>query len=306
MLEKEQIDVGVIVGRFQVDDLHDGHRDLINSVYNRVGRLIIFVGLSPNKCTAKNPLDFATIKSMLEDYYPDATIQYIKDTKTDAQWSINLDDQIEDLIGPNQTVKLFGSRDSFIPYYHGKFETEELIQRVFVSGTQRRKELALKSRNTADFRAGAIWAMQNQWPEPDMTIDSAIFNDDYSMILLGRKPKEDSYRLIGGFVGVNETLEYTVIRETKEEAGVEITDITYITSQVVPDWRRRGELNNILTALFASKIAKGSPKPEPGDDICELRWFDVTPELINEVVEEHVDLIKALLSFDITELIKKV
>ncbi len=290
---KKQIDNGVIIGRFQVDDIHEGHKALLDSVADSVGRLIIFVGLSPNKCTVNNPLDFMAVRSMLQDYYPEAIIQYIKDTQSNDQWSETLDTQIDALIGPRQNVMLFGSRDSFIPYYSGKFATTELVQRSFASGSQIRRELAARSRNSRDFRAGAIWAMQNQWNGPETCIDSALFNDDYTQILLGRKKDETLFRLIGGFVENEETLEETVIRESKEESNVEVKLGDYIGSFIVDDWRKRGEVNKILTILFASTF---TGKPNPGDDIEELKWFDYNDELYNEVVPTHTTLVQGLLT----------
>ena len=40
-------DVGIIVGRFQVDELHDAHVDLIQYVFDQHPKVIIFLGLSP-------------------------------------------------------------------------------------------------------------------------------------------------------------------------------------------------------------------------------------------------------------------
>ena len=47
-------DVGIIVARFQVHELHDAHRDLINSVLDRHDRVIIFLGLSEVRNTKRN------------------------------------------------------------------------------------------------------------------------------------------------------------------------------------------------------------------------------------------------------------
>lgn len=289
---KKQIDNGVIIGRFQVDDIHEGHKALLDSVADSVGRLIIFVGLSANKCTVNNPLDFMSVRSMLQEHYPNAVIQYIKDTQSNEQWSENLDSQIDAIIGPRQNVVLFGSRDSFIPYYSGKYIVEELVQQSFASGSQIRRDLAARSRNSRDWRAGAIWAMQNQWNGPETCIDSALFNDDYTQILLGRKKDETLFRLIGGFVENNETLEETVARESKEESNIEVKLGNYIGSFVVDDWRKRGEVNKILTILFASTF---TGKPDPGDDICELKWFTYDASLLDKVVATHRVLVGGLL-----------
>ena len=294
MLESKAEDVGVVIGRFQVDDLHEGHKELLDTVNEKHARLIIFIGISSCKCTFNNPLDFASRRALLQEHYPEATILYINDIHNDELWSDDLDNKIDNLIGPGQTVRLYGSRDSFIPYYHGKFPVEELVQETYYSGTVIRKQLSARAKNSRDFRAGAIWAMQNQWPGPKVTIDVAIFNDYYTKILLGRKKKEDKYRLIGGFVQNGESFEKTVVREAYEETHLQLKDLEYKGSFPIDDWRYRGERDKITTTLFIATIADG--KPQPDDDIHELKWFDFTEDLLDEVVPNHVVLVDALLS----------
>lgn len=58
-------DIGVIVGRFQVNELHPGHLELINDVTARHKRMIVFLGVAPVLVTRNNPLDFITRKEML-------------------------------------------------------------------------------------------------------------------------------------------------------------------------------------------------------------------------------------------------
>lgn len=293
-MKQKKADVGVVVGRFQVDDLHAGHKKLLQSVADSHEKLIIMVGLSPCKCTYNNPLDFASRQAMLHEHYPDATIMYIKDVHCDKIWSDDLDSKIETLIGPGQSVCLYGSRDSFIPHYFGKFPTKELVQESFYSGTEIRKKLAVRSGKTRDFRAGAIWAMANQWPAPKFTIDVAIFDDYYSRVLLGRKKMENEYRFIGGFVGNGEKLSETVRREAYEEANLSIRNLCFIGSFPSDDWRYAAERDKITTVLYSAMIAKGTPKP--GDDIYELRWFEFNADLLGKVVPNHVVLVDALLN----------
>ncbi len=78
-----QYDVGVIVGRFQVPDLHQAHRDLIEKVISQHQKTIIFLGLSPCKSTRNNPLDFEARKNMILDSYPDVIVLYIDDIPCD-------------------------------------------------------------------------------------------------------------------------------------------------------------------------------------------------------------------------------
>lgn len=295
IMKESNADVGVVVGRFQVDKLHEGHVDLLNSVADSHERLIIIVGLSQCKCTVNNPLDFEARRAMLQDNYPDATIAYITDIHDNKMWSDDLNKILNTLIGPEQSVCLYGSRDSFLPYYHGPHNTKELVQTVFMSATEVRKQLSIRPKNTEDFRRGAIWAMSNQYPGPRTTIDVAIFSDDFTRVLLGRKKKEVEYRLIGGFVQSGEKFSETVLREGKEETHLDLENITYVDSYPIDDWRYRGERDKITTVLHTATIAGG--KPEPDDDIHELKWFDFNEALIDQVVPNHAMLITELLRY---------
>jgi len=298
---QESFDVGVIVGRFQVDDLTDGHKKLIETVLKNHKRVMIFMGLSPCKCTVNNPLDFETRKLMIQETYPDVEVYYIKDVGSDVLWSDTLDDLVKGHLilepsncRPMETVCLYGSRDSFLQYYSGKFACKELEQEVFISGSERRKVLATVVNKTRDFRHGVIWATMNQWPACLPTVDIAIFNDDHTRILLGRKKHEELYRFIGGFGEPNEPFEVTAMRETKEEANIDVHKMVYVKSFVVPDWRYKSEVNKITTSLF--KVIEWSGQPEPGDDINELRWFPFNVYLLDSVVLGHREMLDYLLN----------
>lgn len=275
-------DVGVIVGRFQVDELHEAHLNLIQTVVDNHDKVILFLGLSATKCTVNNPLDFEARKQMILKAFPEINVLYIKDTNDDAKWSLALDASIADIKGPNQTVVLYGGRDGFISRYSGQYKTFELQQNVFVSGKDKRKAISNKVKSSEDFRKGVIWATMNQYPKTYPTVDVVIFDELGIRVLLAKKPTEDLYRIIGGFVNPGETFEAAARREVKEEAGIEITDPKYVTSVVIDDWRYRSEVDKITTALFVAKRMFGNPKPS--DDICELKYFDIA-EIKREPVQ---------------------
>jgi bifunctional NMN adenylyltransferase/nudix hydrolase len=298
-------DVGVIVGRFQVPYLHDAHRDLINTVCKAHDKVIMFLGMSPLMVTTRNPLDFETRKQMILDDYPEVIVLYIKDTHSDGAWSKTLDSMISDVISPTQTAILYGSRDSFMGAYTGTRDVAELVPERIISGTELRKASSVKVGGTQEFREGVIWASSNQYPKTWPTIDVAILNDDNTKVLLGRKPTEEKYRFIGGFVDpTDSSLEAAVIREGREEAGpLELVNISYVCSRLIDDWRYRGEKDSIMTSFFAANVAFGHE--EPGDDICEVRWFDIdtfkgtqsNATICQWLVHGHVALMNELLMY---------
>jgi bifunctional NMN adenylyltransferase/nudix hydrolase len=290
-------DVGVIVGRFQVHELTEAHISLIQSVCGMHTKVLIFLGLSPTRVTRNNPLDFESRKQMILEKFPAVNVLYIKDQKSDEEWSKNLDQQISDLTGPGQTVVLYGSRDCFISHYTGKYKTEELVQEVFTSGTETRKSISKKVKNTPEFRAGVIWAAYNQYPKVWPTVDIAILNEDETKVLLARKPGEAEYRFVGGFAEPkSESYEEDARREVMEEAGIDVTDPVYLSSFNVRDWRYTQEIDKIKTLFFVCKYISG--RPQANDDVCEVRWFDLRDfvKSVDNIVENHKPMMEMLVT----------
>lgn len=290
----DKTEIGVIVGRFQTNQLHDAHVDLIQTVLDRHPRVFIFLGLSPVKVTYNNPLDFESRKQMILEKFGDrVNVLYIKDVNSDELWSKRLDSQIIDLAGPNQTVTLYGSRASFIAYYKGVFPVVELESDRIISASEIRKSISSKVKSSPDFRAGVIWASQNQYPKVYTTVDIAIMDEARTKILLARKPDETLYRLVGGFAEPNsDCFEHDASREVLQETTLAISPPVYIGSKKIDDWRYANEVDKIKTLLFSATYLFGSPTPR--DDIAELRWFKYNVRLLNEVVKEHVPLMEML------------
>ena len=278
MKEKQDAltEVGVIVGRFQCPELHACHIDLIRYVVERHEQTIIFLGLSPIKATWNNPLDFESRKGMVLEKFPEVTVLYIKDQKSDIVWSNTLDEMIGDIIGPHHSATLYGGRDSFIEHYTGKRECLELESNRILSATEIRGKISKKVMHTSDFRAGVTWATQNRYQNVLPTVDMAILdglNKTPSEILLGRKKNEEEYRYIGGFTDprLDKCYEDAAKREIYEETNLEVTPPVYIGSAFIDDWRYRYEKEKIITLLF--KCRKMFGIVEAKDDIVECRWF---------------------------------
>ena len=282
-------DVAVIVGRFQVNELHEAHIDLITSVLNKHDRVLVFLGNSTIRNTLNNPLDYRARRTMIADKFPTVEIHYINDNPSDTAWTKNLDKLIGEQLLPMQTVTLYGSRDSFLKCYTGKHNTCELEATTFISGTEVRRRVCNNYPPTADYRAGMIAATAYRFPTAFQTVDIAVVNDK-GELLLARKPEEKKWRFIGGFSDpASVSLEEDAKREVQEEAGVEVGNITYLGSTLINDWRYRGEIDKIKTALFVAKYVFG--KPEGADDVAEVKWVSINNLTKNDIVETHHVLI---------------
>lgn len=289
-----EYNVGVIVGRFQVPSLHDEHKKLINLVRTNHPKVIIFLGCTPLKTTANNPLDYEAREQMIKEEYPEVIVLPIFDAQTNEVWSNNLDSGVRGVIGPNQKPLLYGGRDSFIKHYTGKFQTQELVPTTYLSGSEIRKGIGDKVIKSEAFRAGVIWASQNQYPKTYACVDIAIFNRDKTKLLMARKPGEKTYRFVGGFSDPSSmSFEDDAKRELFEETTIRADNIKYVGSTKIDDWRYKGEKDKIITSVFYTLIDEGT-NVVPQDDICELRWFDLE-DVTGMLVLTHLP-IKNLLS----------
>lgn len=290
---------GVIIARFQSPYLHDGHKNLIDAVKTKHNKLVIVLGISPVIGSRRCPFDYHTREKMLKQAYPEILVLPNRDQPSDAQWSSNLDQL---LLGafPTESFVLYGSRDSFIPHYRGRFNTEELSRHGDFNATEIRNQYADKVIESADFRAGILYAYHNQYTKVYPTVDVVVFRNEGSEMLLGKKAINNKWRLVGGFADPeDDSFEAAARRELQEECGpIEVGELRYEMSIRVNDWRYRREADKITTTVFSCDYLFGIPKAQ--DDISDLMWVHVSsvPSLLanNEITEEHVPIFKRLLT----------
>lgn len=98
-----------------------------------------------------------------------------------------------------------------------------------------------------------------------------------NQFLLGRKSKDvgpypNSWHLIGGGVNLEEeTTEEAIIREIKEETGIEIEGLKKVSFDEDYEPDKKGEMTHYVFLVYKCEYKSGKPKAQ--DDIEELRWF---------------------------------
>lgn len=273
----------VIIARFQSPYLHEGHHELIKQVKANHNKLVIVLGLGPVSGTRKNPYDYYTREKMIKRDYPEVVILPINDHPSNDAWSQNLDTLLKRVF-PGEQFTLYGSRDSFIPFYSGRYETIELPGHGDYNATEIRKQYADKVFDSDDFRAGILYAYYNQYTKVFPTVDVAMFRNNKTELLLGKKSTNNKWRFIGGFADPeDESFEGAAARELKEECGdVDFTEMAYEVSCKIDDWRYRHEADKIITTLFSCDYKSGEAKAQ--DDIIAIQWFKLSeiPQLLND------------------------
>lgn len=285
--------IGVIIARFQTPFLHEGHISLINEVKSEHSKCVILLGVSPIKGSSRNPFDYFARERMIKGTFADLVILPLCDHPSDALWSQNIDQLLIDTF-PGEKFKIYGSRDSFIPYYSGKNETIELPEHGEFNATEIRKQYADKVLDSVDFRAGILYAYNNQYSKVYPTVDIAVFKNKTEQILLGRKSNSRLWRLIGGFCDPEDnSFEESALRELQEECGeIQVTNLTYFKSQKIQDWRYKNESDKIISTVFTCEYQSGTPIPS--DDIVDLQWFNLKNLDMELISPEHVALMQLL------------
>ena len=178
---KNENAVGVVIGRFQVAELHQGHLDYINFVLNQNHDMnIMLLGLAPTKATKRNPLDFDSRRRMIEEAFPGKfTIIYQNDLPDDKDWANAVLKNISPIAG-NRDIVLYGGRDNSLKYFPDNVKIVIYEPTVYLpdNGTEQRITAGKQVKGTKDWRLGCLYATQNRYDSVFFTVDCAIIDDE--------------------------------------------------------------------------------------------------------------------------------
>ena len=286
--------VGIVVGRFQVAGLHEGHRYLLRYALRENLQVSVVFGKGEALLSDRNPLPSSVRALTIRESFPNVSVLEHADHPSDKEWSKRLDALLVKAF-PGATITLYASRDSFSNHYSGKLPIVTVPMVPGISGTSERATASDPSDWNTHFRKGMIEAQRLRPPLSYQTVDIAVIRYPESEILLGQKRTDgDSWRLVGGFVDPGDTsLEAAALRELGEEAGnISTHALTYVGSYRVDDWRYRKERDKIMTALFVTYHLSGVA--HPGDDLVRVAWHPLPIDMKN-IVETHRPLVKLVI-----------
>lgn len=256
--------ISIIVGRFQIPELHEGHIKLINEAKKNSDKLILFLGSRIVRST-KDPLSFKMRKNVVQKYLRlNDEIYEIKDHKSDSVWRERFYNRVKELTNEEDVCTYYGSRDSFLDYLP-KNENTVLVEDAGFSGTKIRNNI--KNLDNKTFRAGYIKAINDEFNAHYTVVDAII--TDGTHVLLGKK--DTGYCLIGGFADeCDNSLEEAIIREVKEETNLNISNPQYLMSHQCVDWRY-SRARQPFTIVYTVKVNRFVASDiEPMDDIDEI------------------------------------
>lgn len=105
------------------------------------------------------------------------------------------------------------------------------------------------------------------YPRLSPAVIVLVEREDKALLARNARTRMPFFSTLAGFVEVGETLEETVAREIREEAGIELCDVRYFGSQPWP-------LTSSLMVGFTARWAAGELVPAP-EELAEAGWFGV-------------------------------
>lgn len=282
--------VGVIVARFQVVILHDGHKFLGNYAKERHPHLMIVLGSTGGILDDRNFLPFDMRKEMALEAFPGATVVELLDHPISHEaWSEELDALVAKTF-PGMKAVAYGSRNSFLETYKGNMEVVEVPEIANVSGTNQRNGIEIP--NTPEVRMGMLKAAKLAFSTSYATTDLAIVDlNEKRVLLIGRHRELGKLRFPGGVADPDDdSYEITALREGSEEVPsvkVKIWGITYIGSKRINDRRYEGSRHGIKTAFFMAQYSEGNPTV--GDDADYVQWVPLK-DVLDVLVKPHLPL----------------
>lgn len=182
-------------------------------------------------------------------HYGALTVWLVTQTRTTGMYSprqlLGTDIELFQLIGKAVQLSDFHTSHRYCGY------CSEPMQ-------QSRTEWAMLCQNKA--------CRQRYYPQIAPSIIVAIRRDDKILLAKHTKHRNDIYTVLAGFVEVGERVEQAVSREVKEECGIDIKNIRYVSSQPWP-------FPHSLMLAFMADYAEGDILCDQ-KEILHADWYD--------------------------------
>ncbi len=129
-----------------------------------------------------------------------------------------------------------------------------------------------------------------QWTQPSLAVDAvAIRGHEVLLIRRGKEPWKGMLAFPGGFVDLGEDPEVAVIRELKEECGIDGKVVRLLCVNGDPNRDPRGHVISIAYLVSAYD------EPIAGDDAASAAWHPISQ--VEQMAGDHMSILDKIKNF---------
>jgi ADP-ribose pyrophosphatase YjhB (NUDIX family) len=145
------------------------------------------------------------------------------------------------------------------------------------------------SNNMDNIPRGTLCPHCGRYNSRHVVSNGVVVKDDKILLIRrGIEPEIGKWALPGGYMDWDETIEQTVVREVKEETGID-AQIKFMIG-VYTNPQRKNDPNQNVSIIFSMSPLTHDPKPQESE-IQEIQWGDIH-SLPEDMAFDHADMIK--------------
>lgn len=312
--------LGILIGRFQVPEMHEGHRFLVREMLEQCDQVLILFGSANRTRSVKNPFTYQERKAAALKLFPTIGTAPLNDyLYNDSQWMADVTATIEqareqisrDFETP-VTVVLYGHHKDGNDYlrWFPQYEYVNINSDIDVSGTEVRNSYShmLPQSVQQDMQ---YFAQEREtfksYPYPDslnICCGDAVVECLGHILLIRRKftPGAGNWALPGGHKHTDETFLECAVRELYEETNLRIPKPVLLgsikSSRLFDSPRRSSGIPKLTLAvhMVVKPNVDGSlPRANGSDDASETSWVPVA-DVLNKLKlhDDHGDIISEM------------
>ena len=312
--------LGVLIGRFQVPQMHEGHRFIVRQMMEQCDQVLVLFGSANRTRSVKNPFTYRERREEALKLFPNIWTAPLNDyLYNDSQWMADVAATIED--ARVEACDQFETAVEVVLYGHHKdgndylkwfpqFEYVNINSDIDISGTEVRNSYAhlLPENVQADMK---YFAKERQtfksYPYPDslnICCGDAVVECLGHILLIKRKftPGAGNWALPGGHKNTDETFLQCALRELKEETNIRVPEPVLLGSikstRLFDSPKRSSGIPKLTLAvhLVVKPNPDGSlPRANGSDDAAETSWVPIA-DVLNKLKlhDDHGDIISEM------------
>ena len=312
--------LGVLIGRFQVPEMHEGHRFIVRQMLEQCDQVLILFGSANRTRSVKNPFTYGERRISARKLFPTILTAPLNDyLYNDSQWMADVAATIETARGQvsydfekHVEVVLYGHHKDGNDYlkWFPQYEYVNINSDIDISGTEVRNSFMhlLPDNVQADAR---YFAKEREtfknYPYPDslnICCGDAVVECLGHILLIKRKftPGAGNWALPGGHKNTNETFLQCALRELKEETNIRVPEPVLLGSikstRLFDNPKRSSGIPKLTLAvhMVLKPNADGSlPRANGLDDAAETSWVPIS-DVLNKyrLHDDHGDIISEM------------